>query len=97
MGFDGERDTSGDEVSIGKLVRGKLPVVSEKRKVEEIVRGKGKGKSEKLEKDAVITYKDAVENFQKFEEFEELVDLKAEEVFSDSFVVCWWLKLFCFV
>ena len=42
----------------------------------------------KMEKDVAITYKDVVEKYQKSEEFEELVNLKAgylhEEGFNDS-------------
>lgn len=43
---------------------------------------------EKVEKEAVITYKDAVEKYKKSEEFEELVNVKAGYLHEEGFNDC---------
>lgn len=77
-----------EEVKTVSSLRSEVEGLKEELKKEKESCMQASAALEKLEKDAAITYKDAVEKYQKSEEFEELVNLKAGNYHEEGFNDC---------
>lgn len=77
-----------EEIKKGVLLRSDFDKLQE-----ELVKEREKAKAavealEKLEKEAIITYQDAVDKYQKSDEFEEFVNLRAGYLHEEGFNDC---------